>query len=136
MAAAQLRADQQQASEPERAERTGLTAAARRHLWSVVSHAHQLLRDQGIQFFRSLRAVRRASRRPYQRRSAVIRDALEQEHAIAQHSGRGDAEYPDQAWPLQGQDRRQGWHADARRARPISEGPSPEGGLLADPGGA
>ena len=52
------------------------------HLRSGVPDAQQLLRDQGIQFLRSLRAVRRAPERPH-RRSAAVRDAVEQEHAAA-----------------------------------------------------
>ena len=50
--------------------------------------------------------------------------------------GRGDAAHADQARHLQGQDRRQGRHADARGARRISEGERPQGRLLADRGGA
>ena len=41
--------------------RAGLAAAARRHLWPGVPDHEELLRDQGIQFLRSLCAVRRSS---------------------------------------------------------------------------
>ena len=63
-----------------RACRAGFDPVARRHLRSGLSHAQELLRDQGIQFLGSLRAVRRASERSHQR-PAAIRDAVEQGRA-------------------------------------------------------
>ena len=65
-----------------RAGRAGVAAAAGRHLRPVVPDAEELLRHQGIQFLRPLRSVRRSSERPH-RRSAAVRDALEQGHAAA-----------------------------------------------------
>ena len=52
---------------PSAAEMAGarVAAAAGRHLRAVLPHAQELLRDQGVQFLRSLRAVRRASGRPH-----------------------------------------------------------------------
>ena len=60
--------------------RRGLAAAAGRHLRAGLPHAEKLLRAQGLQLFRSLRAVRRPSERPHRRRPAVP-DAVEQERA-------------------------------------------------------
>src|SRR5262249_7290419 len=94
-----------------------------------------LLRHQGIQLLRSLRAVRRPFERAHLR-SASIPDAVEQEHAAAHGAGRDDAAYADQARSLQGQDRRQGRHAYARGARRLSESEPAQGRLLADRGGA
>ena len=70
-----------------RAHRAGVAAPAGGHLRTGLSHAQELLRHQGIQFLRSLRAVRRPSERPHQR-PAPVRDAVEQEHAAAHRAGR------------------------------------------------
>ena len=51
--------------------RGGVAHHARGHARSGVPDAAQLLRAQGLQFLRSLRAVRRPSRRPHRRRQAV-----------------------------------------------------------------
>ena len=75
-----------------RAQRARVAAAARGHLRTGLSHAQELLRHQGIQFFRSLRAVRRPFERAHQR-PAPVRDAVEQEHAAAHRAGRDDAAY-------------------------------------------
>ena len=48
-----------------RARRAGVAAAAGRHLRPGLPHAQELLRHQGIQFLRSLRAVRRPSERSH-----------------------------------------------------------------------
>ena len=66
----------------------------------------------------------------------AVRDAVEQGHAAADSAGREHAAHADQARALQGQDRRQGRHADARGAGRLSEGEPPEGRLLADRGRA
>ena len=121
-------------SQTEMGEPASLLAAGR-DLRAGVPHAQQLLRDQGIQFFRSLRVVRRAPERPH-RRPAAVRDAVEQEHAAQEYAGRDDAEHAHQARSVQGQDRRQGRDAHARRARALSEGQPPQGRLLADGHGA
>ena len=65
-----------------RAAERGVAAAAGGHLWPGVPDAEELLRHQGLQFLRSLCAVRRPSQRPHPRRAAV-RDAVEQERAAA-----------------------------------------------------
>ena len=62
----------------------GLTAAAGGQLRPGVPDAEELLRAQGLQFFGSLRAVRRSPQRPHRRRQAV-RDAVEQERAAQDH---------------------------------------------------
>ena len=61
------RADAWPPAEPAGARRACLAAAAGRHLRAGLPHAQELLRDQGVQFLRSLRAVRRPSSRPHRR---------------------------------------------------------------------
>ena len=68
-------------------DRAGVAAAAGGHLRPVLPDAEELLRDQGIQFLRSLCAVRRPLERAH-RRSAPVRDAVEQGHATAHRRGR------------------------------------------------
>ena len=69
-------------------------------------------------------------------RRPAVREAVEQERAAPDRRGRADAAAADRARALQGQDRRQGRHADARGARRLSEEERAEGRLLADRGGA
>src|SRR5712671_318429 len=114
-----------------RSRRAGRAAAAGRHAWTGLPDLPQLLRHQGIQFLRSLRAVRRSSRRPH-RGPAAVRDAVEAGGAAAHRAARGDAETPDRARPLQRQARRQGRDEDAARARRLSEVGKAPARLLAD----
>ena len=65
-----------------------------------------------------------------------FRDAVEQERAAQDQRRRVDAAAADRARALQGQDRRQSRHADARGAWRLSEEKRIEGRLLADRGGA
>ena len=60
MARARLCADPRPPAESAGARRAGLAPAAGRHLRAGLPDAEELLRDQGVQFLRSLRAVRRA----------------------------------------------------------------------------
>src|SRR5450759_2383949 len=135
MAQARLPADLRAQIDRRGARGRGVAAVAGRHLWAGLPHAEKLLRAEGLQLFRSLRAVRRPPERPHRRRPAVA-DAVEQERAAQDQRRRGDAEAADRAGALPGQDRRQGRHAHARGARRLSEKEWAEGRLLADRGGA
>ena len=90
---------------------------------------------QGIQFFRSLRAVRRPSQRPH-RRCAAANGIFETPWGKVAQLRTADldahAANPHRARALPRQDRRQGRHADARRARRISEEERSQARLLAD----
>src|SRR5690349_12587912 len=90
---------------PGRTRRAGLTATAGRPVRAVVSHPEELLRDQGIQFLRSLRSVRRPSERSH-RRQAAVRDAVGDLGADADRAGRAYAATADPGRALRGQDRR------------------------------
>ena len=65
MAARRLRAGARPKTQRRRTGAAGLAAAAGRHLRPGVPDHEELLRDQGIQFLRSLCAVRRPSQRPH-----------------------------------------------------------------------
>ncbi len=72
----------------------GIAAAARGHLRAGVPDHRELLRDQGVQLLRPVRAVRRSSRRPHDQ-PAAVRNAMVGLDATAHH-GRGiDAAAPD-----------------------------------------
>ncbi|MGY3075472.1 lytic murein transglycosylase [Bradyrhizobium sp. LM6.10] len=88
-----------------------------------------------LQFLRSLRAVRRPSQRPHDE-PAAVRDAVVGLEAIAYQGSRDHAARADARRALQGQDRRQGRHADARRAWCLSKVRRPQGRLLAERRGA
>ena len=83
MAARGLRAGARTKAERGRAGAAGLAAAAGGHLRPGVPDHEELLRHQGIQFLRSLRAVRRPSRRPHDQ-PAAVRDAMVGIDAVAQ----------------------------------------------------
>ena len=73
MAQARLRAGQRPRFERRGAGDAGLAAAAGRQLRAVLPDAEELLRHQGLQLLRSLRAVRRPSERPHRRRESRSR---------------------------------------------------------------
>src|SRR5450759_640798 len=135
MAQARLPADLRAQIDRRGARGRGVAAIAGRHLWAGLPDAEKLLRAEGLQLFRSLRAVRRPPERPHRRRPAVP-DAVEQERAAQDQRGGVDAEAADRTGALPGQDRRHGRHAHARGARRISEEARADGRLLADRGGA
>ena len=113
-----------------------LAAAAGRHLRSGVPDAEELLRHQGLQFLRSLRAVRRPSQRPHRR----ARGRSKRPGARIAQLRTAQVEAMQRALTelglYQRQDRRQGRDADALGARRLSEGERPQGRLLADRRGA
>src|SRR5580698_10490239 len=77
----------------------GVAAAARGHLRPGVSDHEELFRDQGIQFFGSLCAVRRTSQRPHAE-SAAVRSAVVRLDTTAHGRCRSDAARTHAAWSL------------------------------------
>ena len=91
----------------------------------------KLLRAEGIQRLRSLRAVCRKPERPDRGRRA-IRHGMVEGQSAQDPRRRGDAARAGAARRLCREDRRQGGDENARGARCLSEGERPEGRLLAD----
>src|SRR5579872_6605250 len=135
MAARWLCAGARAKTERDRTGGSGLATATGGHLRTVISRHQELFRDQGIQFLRSLRAIRRSSRRPYGE-PASLRKIVVCLNAAPHQRRRSDATQPHADRSLCRQDRRQGRHADARRARRLSKEGRLEGRLLAEPSGA